>query len=163
MPSSRKPRKAYRPRIINAVAHVAAMNAVTVLTDDEREQACRSVEHALDCFETGIEPEFQWAVMADALNVAEALSEIGICSDTESRQTIMHGQHALASLHGIWSTTPGDSHDLARAIEMHRIQLGLCDYSEYRRAIDLVTRRVRGVLDGNAPEGAIIYESTIKP
>lgn len=163
MPGSKKPRKSYRKRAVNAVAHLLAMNSVTVLTEDEREQCCSAVEHALDCFETGNEPAFQWAVMADALNVAEALSDLGICSDEESKSTILQGQQTLASLYGNWSPTPGDSYDLTRAIQMHRIQLSLCDYSEYCRAIELVTRKINGVMAGNVPTGAVVYESTIRP
>lgn len=163
MPGNKKPRKAYRPQQVNRAAHLQAMDAVTLLTPDEREKCASAPEEALNSFEFGIDPAFHWAVMADALNVAEALSDLGICSDPASKRTILQGQEVLASIYGHWSTTPGDSHDMAQAIEMHRIQLSLCDYSEYRKAIDLVTRKTRGAREGNAPAGSIVFDSTISP
>lgn len=72
MAGNRKPRKAYRPKPANAAAHVQAMNAVTLLTPEEREKCAGAPERALQSFCDGVEPAFSWDVMADALNVAEA-------------------------------------------------------------------------------------------
>lgn len=163
MPKSAKPRKAYRPRLTFSNAHQLSIEAVTVLNDSEVEQAASAPEAALDAFHLGIEPAFQWAVMADALNVAEALCDRGICSDDESRNIVLRGQEALAQVYGNWSPTPGETYDLEQAVARHRLQLTFCDYSEYRKAMADVTRKCAGAKAGNAPAGAIVYDSTIQP
>jgi len=170
MAGNRKPRKAYRPKPANAAAHAQAMNAVTLLTAEERETCASAPELALQFFVDGLEPAFNWAVMADALNVAEALSDVGICSDLASRETIADGQKTLAVLHGLirlaghdWNRlvklTPQVIASLRGAIEMHRIQLSLCDYSEYRRAVDSVLRKMAGARAGNVAPGTKILEA----
>lgn len=169
MPKSNKPRKRYRPHLVNGVAHLRAMNAVTKLSATEVEQGATAVEAALHAFIDGNDPAFQWAVMADALNVAEQLSNEGICSDLASRDMIAQGQKTLASLHGAirlaghdWGLVnlkPEQIASLTDAIEMHRIQLTLCDYSEYRRAIETVIRRMKAARAGSVAAGTTILEA----
>lgn len=153
-------RKAYRPKPILANATARAMNAVTRLTAEEIEQACGALEDAFTLF--GLEKRDQaeqWAIMADAMNVAEALADERICSDEASRQTIADAQQALARLHrqqqvlGSWAMWDDDRRALLAGIELHRLQLGLCDYAEYRRAIDGVIRRMKGARAGNVGKG----------
>lgn len=164
MPSNKKPRKAYRPKVVYANASHRAMNAVTLLTPEEREHCCAAPEHAQLEFEAGRDQADHWATMADALNVAEALSEIGICSDLASRDLILAGQKTLADLHSKipCTLTPCDTLALSDAIEMHRIQLSLCDYSEYRRAIEVVKRKTRGALSGSSGPGVTLIGGLVE-
>lgn len=164
MPKSNKPRKRYRPHLVNGAAHLRAMDAVTKLTDDEIEQGASAAEAAFDALDIGIEPPFHWAVIVDAMNVAEQLAEERICSDEASRQTIDDAQKALARLHrqnqvlGSWALWDDDRKALAAGLELHRLQLSLCAYSEYRRAIDTVVRRMKAARGGNAGHGTTILE-----
>lgn len=169
MAGNRKPRKRYKARPVYANAGELAMNSVTVLSKAEREQGARAPEQALQAFIAGENPAFQWQVMVEALSLSEALSDVGICSDLASRDTIANGQKTLASLHGAirlaghdWGLVnlkPEQINSLAGAIEMHRIQLSLCDYSEYRRAVDAVLRKMAGARAGNVAPGTTILEA----
>lgn len=166
MSRCKPPRKKYRPRPVLANANARAMNAVTKLTAEEIEQACGALESAFTLF--GLEKRDQaqqWAIMADAMNVAEALADERICSDVASRETIAQAQTALARLHrqqqvlGSWAMWDDDRKALLAGIELHRIQLSACDYAEYRRAIDGVIRRMRGARAGNVVPGTTILEA----
>lgn len=160
MSASRKPRKKYRPKPVLVNAAARAMNAVTRLTASEIAQAQDPLDAAFDNFDA--DPVNHWAIMADAMNVAEALAAERICSDVASVETIAKAQTALARLHkqnavlGVWSMWDEDREALAAGIELHRLQLSICDYAEYRRAIDGVIRRMKGARAGNAAPGTTI-------
>ena len=165
MPASKKPRKAYRPRPVLANAAARAMNAVTRLSADEIDQAQGPLEAAFAELVIGTGAADQWAIVVDAMNVAEALAAERICSDEASRQTIANAQRALARLHrqhqvlGSWVLWPEDRQALAAGVELHRLQLSVCDYAEYRRAIDGVIRRMKGARAGNASPGTTILSN----
>lgn len=165
MPASKRPRKAYRPRPVLANAATRAMNTCTRLTADEVAQAQDPLDEAFDSLDAGTGSAEQWAIVVDAMNVAEALAAERICSDEASRQTIAAAQQALARLHrqhqvlGSWVLWPEDRVALADGVELHRLQLSLCAYSEYRRAIDGVIRRMRGARAGNVAPGTTILEA----
>lgn len=165
MPKTKKPRKAYRPRTPAANAHLLAMNAVTKLSAEEVEQGAAAAENSFDQFADGVEPAFHWAVMADAMNVAKQLAAERICSDVASRQTIADAQKALARLRqqhkvlGSWAMWDEDRKALAAGVELHRLQLTLCDYAEYRRAIETVIRRMKAARAGNVSNGTTILEA----
>lgn len=160
-----KPRKRRQERQTLANAHAIAMNAVTRLTPAEVEQGAGAAERAFDALEIGDDPAFQWAVMADTFNVAEALADERICSDVASREAIAAARLALARLHrqqrvlGSWALWPEDREALRAGIELHRLQLSVCDYAEYRRAIEGVIRRMRGARAGNVAPGTTILEA----
>lgn len=165
MARSKPPRKAYRPKPVHTNAAARAMNAVTRLTDDEIEQVCGALETAFDSFDDGTNTALQWAIMADAFNVAEALAAERICSDSASVAKIEAAQRALARLHkqnavlGSWAMWDEDREAIAAAVELHRLQLSLCDYAEYRRAIDGVIRRMQAARAGNVAKGTTILEA----
>jgi len=165
MPKPKKPRKRYKARPVYANASELAMNSVTKLSADEVEQGAAAAEHSFDQFADGVEPAFHWAVMAEAMNVAEQLAAERICSDEASRQTIADAQKALARLHqqhkvlGSWAMWDDDRKALAAGIDLHRLQLTLCDYAEYRRAIETVIRRMKAARAGNVSKGTTILEA----
>jgi len=166
MPKTKKTRKAYRPRTPAANAHLLAMSAVTKLSAEEVEQGAAAAEASLDAFDSAQgDPAFHLAVLADAMNVAEQLAAERICSDEASRQTISDAQKALARLHqqhkvlGSWAMWDEDRNALAAGIELHRLQLTLCDYAEYRRAIETVIRRMKAARAGNVSNGTTILEA----
>lgn len=158
-----KPRKAYRPRANAANAVELAMRNVSRLTSEEVERACFSLEDAFTLF--GLEKREQakqWSVMVDAMNLSEALADQKICSDDDSRDTISNAQQALARLHrqhhvlGSWAMWDDDRRALILGIELHRIQLSQCNYSEYSKAVDAVVRRTRGALAGTVSAGVTV-------
>lgn len=165
MAKNRRPRKQYRPRTVLANANARAMNAVTRLTAEEVEQAQAPLEAAFDQLAAGDGGAEQWAIVVDAMNVAEALAAERICSDEASRDTIAKAQQALARVHrqhevlGVWALWDEDQEALAAGIELHGLQLTACDYAEYRRAIDGVIRRMRGARAGNVSPGTTILSN----
>lgn len=162
MARSKPPRKRYKPRPVLVNANARAMNAVTKLTPDEIVQAQGPLDEALAILEAGDGQAEHWAIVVDAMNVSEALAAERICSDEASRQTIASAQRALSRLHkqhavlGSWALWDEDREALAAGVELHRLQLNLCDYAEYRRAVDGVIRRMQGARAGNVAPGTTV-------
>lgn len=162
MARNKRPRKAYRPRTIDPSAHLSAISGSRKLTPDEVQQGVLAVDRAYAAFASGHECAFHWRALADALNVAEALADVGICSDPESREAILAAQRALERLQrqhraiGTWALWDDDERDLRAGLGRHKLQLTLCDYSEYRRAVTDAHRRLAGALAGNAPKDALV-------
>lgn len=162
MARSKPPRKRYRPGPVLVNANARAMNAVTKLTPDEIVQAQGPLDEALAILEAGDGQAEHWAIVVDAMNVSEALAVERICSDEASRQTITEAQRALSRLHkqhavlGSWVLWDEDREALHAGVELHRLQLSLCDYAEYRRAIDGVIRRMQAARAGSVAPGTTV-------
>lgn len=162
MSKSKKPRKAYRPRPVNAAATFTAIQGACKLDQAEVSKAVDGVAAALLNLQRGIEPDFQTRVLGDMLNVAEQLAELGICSDAESREVITQAQATIAGLceqHaaiGSWTLRAADLGRLREAIFRHRIQLEHCSLREYEAALDAVVRIVSQALAGNAARRVIV-------
>jgi len=102
-----------------------------------------------------------WKALGDSANIAEQLSLLRICSDTESRVVFAAWQEALAS---VWSRIhaktftglePGEIEALHAGLERYEIQLRTCSRREYERAVSRVVELVRQAMTGNAGEGVI--------
>lgn len=156
---SRRARNRFNRRVImNPVA--VAIGGVALLDEGDRAALQRIIDGALDALRVGPDHAGAWASLADALNVAEALSDVGICSDDGSVQAIGGAQAALAAVHGRYSErkTWAMRADEIKALEcgtmIARIQLDHCSVREYMDSVERVKRRVSAALAGNAPRGA---------
>ena len=158
MGATRKPRKAYRPGHVDLLAHDTAAALATKLNGEQRQALGQPASTALDGLRTATGGWPAWCNLADALNVAEQLAEMGICSDRKTE--IAAGQAALHELHtrqaerNTWTLRAAELAALQTAVEFHRIQLDHCSQGEMRAAIETVKRRVQQALAGNAPRDA---------
>jgi len=89
MGQTKKPRKAYRPRVINRAAHIITVMGVAWLDDAEIAHRTRIINEAVDACCRGAGEPKHWRAMFDAVNILDALGELGIAS--------VAGVHAVMS------------------------------------------------------------------
>lgn len=117
------------------------------------------MEQALDGLKRCNDSSFHWRSSADALNMAEALCDGGICSDDESRDLIKAGQCALSSMierrnrTASWAMKADEIAAINNAFARHHIQLDYCSMSEYGKAWHRAANKIKAALSGNAPRG----------
>lgn len=149
-----KPRRAYRPRAIDADPIGLAIGRIAALQDAQRRDLITPVRSALSGLRTGTGGMDAWRTLADATNVAEQLCALGIASDRLA--TIDTAQAALAELHarhmqrGTWTARAAELAALEEAVVIHGIQLRFASQGEVAEAIQTVQRRVAAALAGNA-------------
>lgn len=156
---NRKPRQP-RPIVANPVA--LAIELAAKLSPAEQAELTRIAASAFTGLRTGREPKQAWCALADVLNIAEQLADIGICSDAQSRGLITAGQQALASLHqrhaerASWTLRVAELRALDDAVWIARVQIEHCAKGELERAVAATRNKVRQALAGNAPAGALV-------
>lgn len=161
MSKSKKPRKAYRPRPVHLNNITRVLENVALLDRHEIAKATAGVDQAFDLFRQAVEPAHHWRVMADALNVAETMSDGGICSDAASLQLILDGQDVLARVAeqraacGSWALRAADMQTLRDALDRHHLQLTFISVSEYERAIASTRARVEAARNGQGSRGIV--------
>ena len=149
-----------RPRLVNPVALAIELAGKLDAADQARLKAI--VATAFAHLRSGTEPAAQWCVLADALNIAEQLALLGICSDEASCDRIDAGQAALVNVHqrhakgGTYTLYPREINALHDATWLAGVQLEHCSKGEFERAHANTVNRVRAALAGNAPRGAIV-------
>ena len=153
-----KPRKQYRPRpvIFNNIAHT--IESAQVLRRDSVAKVIACLKIARSDLLKG-DMEQGWRAVVDALNVAQQLAAIGICSDDDSRDAISRAHIALAKVYDRFTKTGSATLYAAEvtaidaAIERHEIQLNYCSRREYDMAIERTINRVRAALAGSLGPG----------
>ncbi len=154
MPKTRKPRKAYRPKPERFDSIQIAVENAGTLDPAQVSTAIRAVDEAFMRFKRAERPAFQFDVMADALNIAESLSKIGICSDAESMEAILRAQRTLATLagrhqeRGTWAMRAEEVLALEDGLLRHTIQLRYASRGEYERAILMTKAKLSAALRG---------------
>jgi hypothetical protein len=163
-----KPRKRYRPRPVDPLATWRAFQGTKVIDRTDAANQRRIVDHAIEQFAAGRDCAAHWMSMADVFNLAESLSEIGLCSDAESRERIAHAQRVLAEVHqrhqlrNSWTLHAAELAALREAAWLHHIQLTHATHSEFERAYKATEQRMQQARAGNAPSGAIVIEGQIR-
>ena len=82
MGNTRKPRKAYRPRPVNNLATLMAMQGACLLSVEDRMAWQDALHDALTAVRTGVAQRAQWAALFDAINLVEELCRMGLAKDT---------------------------------------------------------------------------------
>jgi hypothetical protein len=160
MPRSSRPRKAYRPRALSTDPVEQAIAGAATPPVSTLASLIGPMRQSLDELRRGDGCKASWECLADALNVAQALTDLGIAPD--HRDTIVRACRSLGTLServnasGSWTLRAAELTALQDACEIHEIQLELASQREIRDAITAVQRRVRGVLSGSAPARAHI-------
>lgn len=163
---SRRARQRFDRRVIlNPVA--VAIESASKLSQRDRTELQRIISDAWKAYKRGEHCATHWLTLADALNIAESLSTLGICSDDESRAKIDAGQRVLADAvvrhreRGTWALRASEQAAMVDALEIADIQLEHCSLGEFSRAKERTEVRVRQARAGNAPAGAIVIEGAI--
>lgn len=148
-------RKAYRgKKKVRLDTMRTAVNRCAALTVAERAIVLDQTGPAFDCMRAGKAKRQDWAYLADAANVGEALCDLGICSDKESRRLMMAMQLALKAIaervnaRGIWTATGPELNAVREGLDRHEIQLTYCSLQELQQAIQAVERNVRAAREG---------------
>lgn len=156
-----------RPRPVHLNALQRAINGARKLSQEDVQLLRSGMRQAFDDFGRGVRCASHWLTMADALNVAESLCDMGICSDDASRQRVLDGQAVLATVRmrfgerGTWALRAAERQQLDDALWLHGVQLEHCSLREFSSAVDRTAERVRQARTGNAPAGAIVIDGGI--
>ena len=160
MARNKPPRRRYQPRPVDLDVFGLAATLASKLTPTQRAPLEDAIARSFQALRAGAGTQPDWANLADALNVAETLAELGIASD--HAETFVRGQQALAAVHArvaagrSWTLYPAEITALDDACWLARIQLEHASQGEYRQAIHTVQRRVAGALSGSPPQGALV-------
>lgn len=164
MSRSRKPRKAYRPGRLDTDPMGLAMTMAAKLDATQLPGMLQRIQARLDAFRTGSGNGEHWAALADSLNVAEGLAELGIAAD--HTDTFERGQQALAAVHGrahgprkSWTLRGPELQALDDALFVHGVQLQHCSQGELHKAVATVRRRMQQALKGNGGRGATVLHA----
>lgn len=164
MGATHKPRKRHIPKRVDFDPIELAIARTAKLTQHVRLQFTKPMDAALLALKTGHGTMQHWCDLADALNVAERLCDVGICND--HRHRVLAGQQALGDLYErhaarhCWTLRGeevcalGGTADQLGAVEVHRIQLQHCSQGELHDSIAAAVRHMRQALAGNAPADA---------
>lgn len=143
-----KPRKAYKPKAVSTNPLRAAINAKSVMTPDERNEVMGLARQSFVSLRQGKACRQDWCYLADAANVSEALSDIGICSDDASRSIAKDMQQALKSIaerinaSGVWAARGPELVVIEAGLDRHEIQLTYCSIHELKRACEAVKSKI---------------------
>jgi hypothetical protein len=156
-------RSAYRPKPMLYNAIERALWRSFVLEPADRANLKATARDARAALLRGEDARVSWRLLADAINVATALAEAGICSDAESVALFDGGHEALGAVAdrqlagGSWTLRAAEIAALDAAIERHAIQLDHCSRGEWEAAREKVRRRTEQALHGNAAPGVAVY------
>lgn len=140
-----------------------AMAMAAKLDPEQLPGMLQRMQAHLEAFRTGAGNGEHWAALADSLNVAEGLAELGIARD--HTDTFERGQQALAAVHSrahgprkSWTLRGPELQALDDALFVHGVQLQHCSQGELHKACTMVRRRVQQALKGNAGRGATVLQ-----
>lgn len=81
MPANRKPRKAYRPKPVNRLAHVSTIMGVGLLTLDDRSIWALALDAAITEVAKGTATKEHWDEIISAVSLVEELIRMGRADD----------------------------------------------------------------------------------
>lgn len=147
-----------RPILINAIAR--AIERSRKLPADDIKILKRITADSLEAVKHGDGRKDDLSNLIDALNTAEELSGLGICSDANSTRVIQNGHDALVRMYrrhkerGSYEHDTDDINALDYAVFIHNVQLDHCSMGEYEKAAGAVKNKIAQALAGNKPKGA---------
>lgn len=162
MPACRKPRKRYRPRPVDHDPISLAMTAAATLSTTQQLSLLTAAEEGFGRFRAGRGSWPLWRELADAMNVAEALSESAI--GHEHRTAFRAAQTALATvasrqqLTQSWTLHADELKAIDHALAAYAAQVSACSTREWREAMTRVRNVSRGALAGHAGRGCVVVD-----
>lgn len=164
MARNRKPRKAYRPRGVNPLAHVMAMQGAAALTRDDRLAWLTGLHEALAAVRTGSAQRPQWAALFDAINLIEQFTLMGICRDDDG--LVATSQDAVAAIldrqaqSGVRAARAAELAALGDVVTSYADVLAAVTHAQMYEAQARVAERVQRVLRSpEPPPGVRVFEA----
>ena len=159
--------KRYRPGRVDANPIRLAMLGAGKMPPADRAVLAGIRRRALEALVAGVADELDhWAQLVDIVNLSEALSGLGICSDEGSRARITAAVTVLGELMdardaGASSLRPSTPQlaALTEAVWLHGVQVEHCSLSEFELAYRRVVARTRAALAGSVGKGVKVVTS----
>lgn len=153
-----KPRKKYRPRGVNPLSYLAAMQGATLLTLDDRLRWAMQLDEAITAIATAKADKTAWVTIIDAVNTVEQLILDGKAQDPDG--IIEAAQKACVDI-GSRTTKAVRASELAAlrdlAAAWSEIMAGITHAERF--AADMrVAQRVARALKTNDPSTIIISQ-----
>lgn len=152
MSRTKRPRKAYRPRTVQADPVSWAVAGVHTLPTQSQRDVLAVAETGFDKLRQGVAAREDWNLVCQALNTAEALCDLHIGDNL--KLAILDGQGALLAIgkrmmkNGRTACYAGELAAIREAIDLHAVQLKLCTQAEYSRAL----KKVKNLINGGAAD-----------
>lgn len=138
-----------------------ALDNVRTFTPDEQRAHMRPALEALAGLRSARGSLRLWRDLADALNIAEALAELGIANNL--RDQVAQAQAALRAVierarsSRQWFCHAAEAVALDDALFVLRVQLQHCSAGEHRRAVERVRNLISQALAGNGGPGVTVH------
>lgn len=143
-----------------AAAIEIAMRGAALLPIDQRDRLKGLSKAVMALLTDGTGGLPNWREAADCINFAEAMAEIGLCSDEDSRRCIAAASAALGAMyvraHGgrePFQLQPGEVESMEDALLRFRVQVDHVSCREWVRVAQALADRVKQARAGNAPKG----------
>lgn len=157
-------RKTRRPGRISRDPIALARNNAARLTPAEIAQSITPLRAAARALREGVATEWDWAIVASAINVAQAIDRQGIvrglAEHLHSAEGALHGIYARAMTSGTWCATAlyyQELDHITTAVDLHEYQASKLSFGEWRRALKRAEDEIRStggrVVDVVQPQG----------
>lgn len=147
MSRGRPPR---RPRRISTNPIALARNSATLLTDAEIATAVVPLRAAEKSLREGVATEWDWSVVASALNVAQAIEAQGVVrglgEHLRSADMALKAIERRAMTTGTWRPTALywlELDQIKTAVDLHEFQMRSLSYGEFRKAVARAVAEIR--------------------
>lgn len=151
MAANTKPRKRYRPRVIDRDPVELAVNRATKLTPAAVDEVMGHYLGAFRAMREGVATEMQLCLLLTGVLVAKTIEAMGVVrglrGHLDAAQAALDGIQARAMQHGTWSPTAlywQELDHLDSFLPLHRFQLEQVSIGELRQANQRVMNMVRG-------------------
>ncbi len=161
MGQTKKPRKAYRPRKINKQSHVMAILGAAWLDDAEIAHRTSVIRAAVDAVCRGAGDTGHWRTLFDAVNILDALGELGLASVSGIHDVMTSIEAAIdrRRMTGSPALTADERKAMRDLADAYLGALPHLTNSDLMRAEDLVAVTVRRALAGWTPPGMVIVDA----
>jgi len=161
MSHGRKPR---RPGRISPNPIALARNNATRLTPAEISKAITPLRAAARALREGVATEWEWSVVASAMNVAQVIERQGVVrglvEHLHSAELALQAIQQRAMSGGAWQATAlyyQELDHITEAVDLHEFQMQQLSYGEFRRAVVRAEAEIRSaggpVVDVGQMEG----------
>ena len=157
-------RKTRRPGRISMNPIALARNNATLLTPAEISLAITPLRAAARALREGVATEWEWSIVASAINVAKAIEKQGVvrglAEHLRSAELAVEAIQLRAMDGGTWHATAlyyQELDHITTAVDLHEFQMQRLSYGEFRRALTSAEAEIRNsggrVVDVREQEG----------
>lgn len=155
-------RSCYRPRGVNPLAHLTALQGAARLSLDDRTVWALELAGAIDAVRQARAGEGEWTAIFDAVNLVEEFCRMRLARDQGG--LVQAAQDACVAVldrqrdSGVRAARAAELQALAALQEAWIDLLAGVTHAERFEAGERVARRVRAALAGNGPRGARLVQ-----